>query len=280
MSPWIRVRRGFRINLGRFVAVCALLPWVLMMPALAAVPIPDHVIYGTIAIDGRPVTRVDTDTAVEARRTSTGPVIASYRMGSRGALGEFYYALRVPVAEAAEASPGQAALGESLVITVRSSIGIAHQVVHRVTEPGVALRLDFGASVDTNGDGVSDGWEMATFGTTGTNLNRDTDGDGATDRAEYFAGTGAKNSGEVFRLALQEDGAAVQVSFRALRAIGPGFEGRTRYYSLESTRDPAVGPWQPVINLSRVRGDDQLVEHRQPSGTNAPVFFRARVWLE
>ncbi|MCC7375927.1 MAG: hypothetical protein IT581_14815 [Verrucomicrobiales bacterium] len=279
-SPWIRVCRGFGFWGTSRPTLWGLLAWLLILPSFAAVPLPDHLVYGTIAIDGRPVTRADTDTVIEARQTSTGPVIASYRMGSRTTMGDFYYSLRVPVAEAADASPGQAVLGESLVITVRASIGLAHQVVHRVTEPGVALRLDFGASVDTNGDGVSDGWELATFGTTGANLNRDTDGDSATDRAEFFAGTAVKNAADHFRLALKEEGASVQVSFRALRATGVGFEGRTRYYALESTTDPVAGPWQPIINMSRIPGSDQLVTHTEPSKTNGPAFFRARVWLE
>ncbi|MBL9135679.1 MAG: hypothetical protein JNK85_07420 [Verrucomicrobiales bacterium] len=246
----------------------------------AAVPIPDHLIYGTLAIDGRPVTRADTGVTIEARRTSNGPILATYRMGSRAALGDFYYALRIPVAQATDASPGQAALGESVVVTVRSAAGIAHQVIHRVTEPGVALRLDFGASIDVNGDGVPEGWELANFGNAGGHLGRDSDGDGATDRSEYFAGTKPTNPQDVFRLALAQDGAALQVSFRALAATGAGFEARSRYYSLESSADPVAGPWVPLVNYSRIPGNNQLVNYSAPGGTNPPAFFRARVWLE
>jgi hypothetical protein len=254
--------------------------FVLAASATAAVPIPDHLLYGTLAIDGRPVTRTDTGITIEARRTAFGPVLASYRMGSRPANGDFYYSLRIPVAKPADASPAQAALGESVVITVRTATGIAHQAVHSVTEPGVALRLDFGAGVDTNGDGVPEGWELATFGTSGSNLGRDSDGDGASDRAEYFAGTQPTDPADVFRLALTQDGANLQVGFRALRAAGTGFEARTRYYALESTLDPTRGPWTPVPNHSRIPGNGQFVTYSEPKGTHAPTFFRARVWLE
>lgn len=267
---------GTWIGLGLWTLVLGLFA----AGATAAVPLPDHLVYGTIAIDGRPVTRHDTGVTIEARRSAFGPVLASYRMGARAANGDFYYSLRVPVAAKADASPKQAALGESVVITVRTATGIAHQVTHLVTDSGVALRLDFGVGVDTNGDGVPEGWELATFGTTGADLNRDTDGDGASDRAEYFAGTNAKAAGDAFRLAVQAGGEGVQVSFRALRAAGTGWEGRNRFYALESTSDPANGPWQVVANLSRIPGDDRLVVHSQAFGTNAPPFFRARVWLE
>jgi hypothetical protein len=167
-----------------------------------------------------------------------------------------------------------------VVVTVRSTTGIAHQVVHRVTESGIALRLDFGAGVDVNGDGVPEGWELANFGTSGSNLGRDTDGDGAVDRTEYFAGTQPTDASDVFRLALAQDGANLQVSFRALRATGTGFEGRSRYYALESSADPVRGPWVPVVNHSRLPGSDQLLTYSAPIGTNPPAFFRARVWLE
>jgi len=246
----------------------------------AAVPVPDYVIYGTIAINGRPVTKADTNVTIEARRSGGGPVITSYRMGATSRLGDFYYALRLSVAAAADATPSQAVLGDSIVITVRSAQGIAHQVTNQVTEPGVALRLDLGAGVDSNGDGVTDGWELATFGTVGANLTRDTDGDGASDRAEYSAGTHPKDAADVFRIAVENDGASIQVNFRALRAAGPGYEGRTRYYSLEGTSDVASGNWQSIENMSRIPGTDQLVTYSPPDGTNAPAFFRARVWIE
>lgn len=259
--------------------------WVFLTSLLAArvsaqVPIPDHLLYGTIAIGGRPVTRADTSITIEARRSSSGPVLASYRMGSRPANGDFYYSLRIPVARAIDASPARAALGESVVITVRTASGIAHQVTHSVAEPGVALRLDFGAGVDTNGDGVPEGWELANLGTSGGNLDRDTDGDGSSDRNEFFAGTQPNNPGDVFRLALTQDGANLHVAFRALNAAGPGFEARTRYYALESSPNPTLGPWTPLPNRSRIPGNGQLVIHTEPKGTNAPAYFRARVWLE
>jgi hypothetical protein len=109
--PTLRVLRGEPSTFASLLAVALLCLLALPRPASAAVPIPDHLIYGTIAIDGRPVTRADSTVTIEARRTSNGPILASYRMGSRAALGDFYYTLRIPVAQAADASPTRAALG-------------------------------------------------------------------------------------------------------------------------------------------------------------------------
>src|SRR5688572_7048218 len=200
------------------------LPFLVFSFATNANPLPDHLIYGTIAIDGRPMTRADKNVTVEARRSATGPVIASYRMGATSRLGEFYYALRIPVAASAEASASEAALGEPIVVTVRSARGVAHEVIHQVTEPGVALRLDLGAGADNDGDGVPEGWERATLGTTGADLSRDSDGDGANDRAEYAAGTRPADTSDVFRIAVENDGEEIRVSFRALRATATGLE--------------------------------------------------------
>ncbi|MBL9138678.1 MAG: hypothetical protein JNK85_22605 [Verrucomicrobiales bacterium] len=280
LLPALRVLRGETRTCIRSALTIVVALFMAPVVGRAAVPLPDHLVYGTIALDGRPVTKANTDVIIEARRTSSGPVLATYRMGTSARLGDFYYSLRLPVVSTADAAPNQAVLGESIVITVRAAHGIAYQVLHRVTEPGVALRLDFGAGADTNSDGVPDGWEFATLGTTGGNLSNDTDGDGANDRSEYFGGTNPRNASDVFRLALQDDGALLRVSFRALRAGGTGFEGRTRYYSLETAPDAAAGPWRALENLSRIPGSDQLVVHAQPTGTNAPTFFRARVWLE
>lgn len=248
----------------------------------AGLPIPDHILYGTIALENRAVTRERTDVVIQARRAENGPVIASYRMGSTARLGHFFYELRVELEESPRSSDAVAEPGETLWITVSDARGVQYRTTHRLTEPGVALRLDFGASVDTGGDGVPDGWELAYFGVVNPDLRRDSDGDGLNDGDEYTAGTHPLDPQDVFRLAVQSgDAGDIRVSFRALAATGPGFEGRRRYYALESRTNLVIGSWQPIENHSRIPGTDQFIEFTQPAdGTNAPPFFRARVWLE
>lgn len=45
------------------------------------------------------------------------------------------------------------------------------------------------ALLDTDGDGISDAWEMEHFGTLDRDFNLDTDGDGVSDLDEWLAGT-------------------------------------------------------------------------------------------
>jgi Tol biopolymer transport system component len=67
------------------------------------------------------------------------------------------------------------------------------------------LRL---AGPDTDGDGMDDDWEMAHFGTLERDGTGDQDGDGASDLAEFRAGTQPTNDGSVLRvLTLQPLGA-------------------------------------------------------------------------
>jgi Tol biopolymer transport system component len=53
---------------------------------------------------------------------------------------------------------------------------------------------------DTDGDGMDDDWEVAYFGNLSRNGSGDFDGDGASDLAEFLAGTDPTNSGSVFRV--------------------------------------------------------------------------------
>lgn len=253
-----------------------LLPWL----ATAGLPLPDHIVYGTIAFGVRPVTSADTDVVIEARRSLNGPRLASYQMGQTPRLGEHYYELRLQLEEGTLEGPNAIQVGETLLILVRNSRGIQHQIQHLVSDSGAAQRLDFGVTVDADGDGIPDGWELATLGTQGADLAGDTDGDFASDATEYAAGTSPTNPADVFRLAVQVEGDLVTVSLRALAALGTGFEGRQRYYALDTTTDLGAGNWQAVPNHSRIPGADQLVVYRQTVGTNLPPFFRARVWLE
>lgn len=65
--------------------------------------------------------------------------------------------------------------------------------------------LTSGISADTDGDGLSDGWESMYFASpTGAVAAADSDGDGASNWEEYVAGTNPTNSASVFKISTHQ----------------------------------------------------------------------------
>lgn len=252
--------------------------------ACATVPIPDQVIYGTIAIQNKAVTNnaAGTNVLIEARRASDNYLLASYRMGTSTNQGKLYYVLRVPMEDAPASAVELAEPSDQVILTVKKSNVTQFTSTNLPIASGLALRIDFGSSVDTDGDGVPDGWEMTYFGTPIGNLNGDSDHDGISDLAEYIAGTSPINSNDVFKVEADfVTNRMMHVSFQANAASGIGYEGKTRYYGLEFRTNLTSSIWNSVTNYSRVRGTSQTVVYETATTNGAPMqFFRARVWLE
>ncbi|HUS33779.1 MAG TPA: hypothetical protein VM680_00360 [Verrucomicrobiae bacterium] len=71
-----------------------------------------------------------------------------------------------------------------------------------------AAVLDTGVSLsDTDGDGLNDNWEIAAFSTLAYGANDDPDGDGATNREEFLAGTNANSPTSILEALSIEVGA-------------------------------------------------------------------------
>lgn len=248
-------------------------------PAFAAVPEPDAVLYGGITLDEAPVTAARTDVVVEARRTSNGPVLARYRLGSNAGAGDFY-TLSIPLESgAATGSTAAARAGETLVIVVTDSSGVRAESGYTIASRGEVKRLDFGTvGVDADGNGLPDLWEVTHFGANeqdpdAINLN------GRTTRENFVTGTDPNDEEGRFELVASRDGDVTTVSFLARRAEGPGYDGFNRFYTLESTTMLGEAPWLPVSNFVDVPGDDQPVT-LQTEPENAPTYYRARVRLD
>jgi hypothetical protein len=244
----------------------------------AEIPEPDNVLYGTITLDGSPVTAARTDVVVEARRLTNGPAIASYRMGSNPELGSFY-SLRVRLESLApvldtNASPA----GANLFIVVRDTSGARQQAGYTVGERGQIQRLDFGAAIpDSDGDGLPDAWEIQYYG----NLNQNGGSIGANGRTlleNFIAGSAPNDTNTLFKLSVSASGGQRFVSFVARRAEGVGYEGRSRFYTLESSTNVTQGPWTGITGFINILGNNQTVTYQAPV-TNTRAFHRGRVSL-
>ena len=158
------------------------------LPCFAALPEPYNLIYGTIEMDGHIVTAADTTVIIEARRLPTGATIARYVMGSQSSASN-YYALKIRLESPAPDDIMQAAeTGTTLYLTVLKGAMVKNQLEYDMGERGAVKRLDFG-NIDTDGDGLPDGWEQAYLFGLQSGAEDDPDGDGVNNREEYRLGT-------------------------------------------------------------------------------------------
>lgn len=173
-----------RFALALLLGLPALAPLALR----AALPEPFNLLYGVIEMDGQFVTAADTNVTVEARRLPTGATIARYVMGSQRSASNFY-ALKIKLETPAPADIMQAAeTGTTLYITVLRQGMVKNQLEYDMGERGQVMRLDFG-NIDTDGDGLPDGWEQAYLFGLQYGANDDPDGDGSSNADEYRLGT-------------------------------------------------------------------------------------------
>lgn len=155
----------------------------------AGIPEPDTVLFGSIALDGQYITATNTTVSVELRAAPDGPAVRAYRMGASARAGNFYV-LRARAESAPPLlQPGSLALGSTVHVVVRDASGVRESKTHVLTERGGFVRLDFG-DVDTDGDGMSDAFELTHFGSaTGGNPTLDADSDGRSNLREFLDDT-------------------------------------------------------------------------------------------
>jgi hypothetical protein len=128
-------------------------------------------------------------------------------------------------------------------------------------------------------NGLPVAWVLTYFGTTTVDLGADPDGDGMSNKEEYLAGTDPTDANSRFHLTIQTVGGNQEVSFVAQSAVGSGYEGKSRHYTLESSMDPAGGSWTPVSGFIDVVGAGQTVRYTVPPPGAARAFYRASISL-
>jgi hypothetical protein len=248
-------------------------------PAEATLSEPDNLLYGSITLDNTPVTSARTDVVVEARRTLNGPPVASYRMGSNPRVGNFY-SLEISLESvSAPLSPNASQTGDALIIVVTDTSGIRAEHPYTAGERGQVLRVDFGSSIpDADGNGLPDLWELANFGATGQDPQA-VNANGQTTMENFVAGTNPNDATSRFQVNAGIVGDQRKVWFFARAAEGAGYEGMTRFYTLERSPDLTNGSWIGVPGFIDVPANNQTVIYQKPL-TGPSEFYRGNVRLQ
>ncbi len=115
----------------------------------AVIPEPDNVVYGMISLGTNPPTQItaaNTDVTVQARRALGGPVLATYTMGSRPSLGN-YYALRIGAESVLPITRTDSfQSGDTVDLTVSDATGVRAQQTVTMGPRGQITRVDIGTS--------------------------------------------------------------------------------------------------------------------------------------
>jgi hypothetical protein len=101
----------------------------------------------------------------------------------------------------------------------------------------------------------------------------DGDGDHVTSGGEFAGGTNPTDGEDYPRLAVSVTGEVAELSFEAPAAEGPGYDGLTRRYVLESTDDLGSGTWNLLLEGT---ASGQTVTQEV---TGAEGRYRVRFWL-
>jgi hypothetical protein len=123
-------------------------------------------------------------------------------------------------------------------------------------------------SVDSDGDGIDDSWEIAHFGNLSPTSLSDSDGDGQSDYAEYLAGTDPRDAKSSLHISSVQRSSTNDITVQWPSVTG-------RHYTLQTTGDLKNGPWLPAaINIPATPPSNSYTLR-----LNAPVAF-LRVVLE
>ena len=112
---------------------------------------------------------------------------------------------------------------------------------------------------DSDGDEISDDWELAHFGALDlAGKDTDCDGNGICDLTEFITGTNPADPADAPNLTVDGDR---KLKFIARKAAGEGYQNRTRSYSLMYCSDLVSGQWTPVPGMQEISAADQVVSY-------------------
>jgi len=156
------------------------------------------------------------------------------------------------------------AAGTGLSLQRRVALEYGNDPVNWSAGPPTAGRATV---LDTDGDGLPDAWEDQ-YGldrNSPADAALDGDHDGASNLAEYRAGTNPTDAGSVFKfVSVQREGNGVRLRFLAVQG---------RAYAVEASASLPPGNWQTVTNLpvTGVTGEREVF---LPDAPGSAPFFR------
>jgi hypothetical protein len=139
-------------------------------------------------------------------------------------------------------------------------------VVYASKDRGRYERIDLQVTidcVDSDGNTVCDDWEVAYFGSLGTNLNEDTDGDGMSNYAEYLADTNPLDPNSRF--------AILEITSEAQGGATVKWSSITdRTYSVLRSED-LLGAYVPIA--TGIKALSNLTQFKDPGAVAGKVYF-------
>jgi hypothetical protein len=145
-------------------------------------------------------------------------------------------------------------------------------LLHHFNLPGKRMEivtLDL-ANDDTDADGMPDWWEQMAFsGLAVAGKNTDFDGDGASDRHEYLAGTDPKNNKSAFKLLSANRAGASSIVVRWSSVAG-------QIYVLERSTNLGAGFAEIVRDDVAATPPVNSITDTSAAGTG-PFFYRVRL---
>ncbi len=128
------------------------------------------------------------------------------------------------------------------------------------------------ATVDSDGNGLPDIWEMEHFGMIGVDPHADPDGDGFTNLEEYIAGTDPLSAESCFTITICRTNGDDGIDLAWTAAAG-------RLYSIETTASLTEPDWQVIPGLDQMAGVPPVNQLQLPTTQDDGRFYRIRVRL-